>query len=124
LYLRTTAEAAYQRGSLLRKRRALMDDWAAYCASSTTMNAPGSRREDKATALCVYERIVEHGESLARFPELGLAMVAAVEADRTWPADMRAWLIRQRSAPRWQLTEREALGLFQLRRDPMADHDR
>ncbi len=27
------SEAAYQRGDLLRKRRALMDDWAAYCST-------------------------------------------------------------------------------------------
>ena len=27
------AEAAYQRGDLLRKRRALMEDWATYCAT-------------------------------------------------------------------------------------------
>ena len=30
--LKDKAEAAYQRGTLLQKRRALMDEWAAYCA--------------------------------------------------------------------------------------------
>lgn len=28
-------EAAYRRGDLLRKRRALMEDWAAYCGDGT-----------------------------------------------------------------------------------------
>jgi integrase len=37
--LKDKAEAAYQRGSLLDKRRRLMDDWAAYC--NTTKKAEG-----------------------------------------------------------------------------------
>jgi len=39
-----------------------------------------------------------------------LAMVAAAEADRAWPCEMRAWFMRKRSWPRWQLTKREAMG--------------
>ena len=31
--LADAAEAAYQRGDLLRKRRALMDDWSTYCST-------------------------------------------------------------------------------------------
>ena len=37
--LADAAEAAYQRGDLLRKRRALMDDWAAYCATPLPVKA-------------------------------------------------------------------------------------
>ena len=37
--LADAAEAAYQRGDLLRKRRALMDDWARYCATERPASA-------------------------------------------------------------------------------------
>lgn len=36
--LKDKAEAAYQRGTLLQKRRALMDEWAAYCAKPSEKN--------------------------------------------------------------------------------------
>jgi hypothetical protein len=32
--VRDATEAAYRRGELMLKRRALMDDWAQYCASA------------------------------------------------------------------------------------------
>ncbi|SFQ86165.1 Integrase [Halopseudomonas formosensis] len=38
-------EAAYRRGDLLEKRRALMNDWAAYCTSKPTSNVIQMRRE-------------------------------------------------------------------------------
>ena len=34
--LKDKAEAAYQRGSLLERRRVLMADWAQYCAQPAT----------------------------------------------------------------------------------------
>jgi integrase len=39
--LKDKVEAAYRRGDLFDKRRTLMNDWAAYCASSTVARAAG-----------------------------------------------------------------------------------
>ncbi len=44
------SEAAYQRGDLLRKRRALMDDWATYCSSAVPKNATVTPMRRKNTA--------------------------------------------------------------------------
>ncbi len=39
-----------------------------------------------------------------------LAIVAAAEHGRAWPADFAAWWERKRREPRWRLTAAEALG--------------
>jgi integrase len=39
--LKDKVEAAYRRGDLFDKRRTLMNDWAAYCASNTVARAAG-----------------------------------------------------------------------------------
>ena len=41
--LRDKVEAAYQRGDLMEKRRRLMSDWAAFCASPAPQGAKGCR---------------------------------------------------------------------------------
>ncbi len=39
-----------------------------------------------------------------------LAIVAAAEQDRAWPADFAAWCVHKRERPGWRLTAVEALG--------------
>lgn len=48
--LADNAEAAYQRGDLLQKRRALMEDWAAYCATVRPVADVTPIRRSKAAA--------------------------------------------------------------------------